>query len=77
MSASTGTADDRGGNDKADALVESKGKNGAFSAASSWTRQIGTMIYDISRGGMQPGEPENRQVWLNGDRTTDRRGLAR
>jgi len=26
------------------------------------------MIYDISRAGMQPGEPENRQVWPNGDR---------
>jgi hypothetical protein len=37
MSASTGTADDRGGNDKADALVDSEKKNGAFSATSSWT----------------------------------------
>jgi len=26
------------------------------------------MIYDISRGGMQPGELENRRLWLNGDR---------
>jgi hypothetical protein len=43
MSASTGIADDMGGNDKADALVDFKRKNGAFSAASSWTRQmIGT-----------------------------------
>jgi hypothetical protein len=34
----------------------------------------GRAIYDISSGGMQPGEPENRQVWLTGDRMTDRRG---
>jgi len=32
------------------------------------------VIYDISRAGMQPGEPENRQVWLNGDRMIDHLG---
>lgn len=40
MSASTGTADDMGGNDKADALIEVTRKIGAFSATSSWTGQI-------------------------------------
>jgi hypothetical protein len=25
------------------------------------------LFYDISRAGMHPGEPENRQVWPNGD----------
>jgi hypothetical protein len=45
-----------GGNDKADALIGFKRKNGAFSATSSWTDQtIGRRIYDISCGGMQPG----------------------
>jgi hypothetical protein len=40
MSASTGTADDMGGNDKADALIDVTRKIGAFSATSSWTGQI-------------------------------------
>lgn len=34
----------------------------------------GSLIYDISCDGMQPGEPENRQVWLNGDSMTKPRG---
>jgi hypothetical protein len=37
-------------------------------------RTSGPLIYDISRGGMQPGELENRQLWLNGDSLTKRRG---
>jgi hypothetical protein len=44
-------------------------KIGAFSATSSWTGHIaGPAFYDISRDGMQPGELENRQLWLTGDR---------
>jgi hypothetical protein len=70
MSASTGTADDRGGNDKADALVDSKRKK--WSVQRNFfldpSEPSGPTIYDISSAGMQPGEPENRQVWLNGDR---------
>ncbi|WP_194478203.1 hypothetical protein [Bradyrhizobium sp. CCBAU 53338] len=34
----------------------------------------GPTIYDISRAGMQPGELENRQLWLNGDRMAERGG---
>jgi hypothetical protein len=34
----------------------------------------GPMIYDTSRDGMQPGELENRQLWLNGDSMTKWRG---
>jgi len=37
-------------------------------------RSSGPVIYDISRSGMQPGELENRQVWLNGDSMTKRPG---
>ncbi|MGM3151091.1 hypothetical protein, partial [Escherichia coli] len=57
-----------------DALIDVTRKIGASSATSSWTGQItGTLIYDISHGGMQPGELENRQLWLTGDRMTSRR----
>jgi hypothetical protein len=45
-----------GGNDKADALIDVTRKIGAFSATSSWTGwTAGMVIYDTSRGGMQPG----------------------
>jgi hypothetical protein len=37
-------------------------------------RSSGPLIYDISRDGMQPGELENRQLWLNGDSMTKWRG---
>jgi hypothetical protein len=37
-------------------------------------RSSGPLIYDISRDGMQPGELENRQLWLNGDSMTKQRG---
>jgi len=37
-------------------------------------KSSGPLIYDISGDGMQPGEPENRQLWLNSDSMTKRRG---
>jgi hypothetical protein len=75
MSASTGTADDRGGNDKADALVDLKRKmERSAQLLVGPVRTSGPLIYDISRDGMQPGELENRQLWLNGDSMTKRRG---
>ncbi|MBR0778892.1 hypothetical protein JQ625_29050 [Bradyrhizobium diazoefficiens] len=56
MSASTGTADDRDGNKLTPLVDDKRKKYGAFSATSSWTGWIaGTVIYDTSRGGMQPG----------------------
>jgi hypothetical protein len=69
MSASTGTADDKDGNDKADALVDNKEKNMERSAQLlvGPDGTPGLVIYDTSRGGMQPGEPENHQLWLTGD----------
>jgi hypothetical protein len=56
MSASTGIADDRDGN-KADALVDDKRKNMERSAQLLLgpAGSPGTVIYDTSRGGMQPG----------------------
>lgn len=38
------------------------------------TGSSGPLIYDTSRAGMQPGELENRQLWLNGDSITKGRG---
>jgi len=37
-------------------------------------KSSGPLIYDISGDGMQPGEPENRQLWLNSDSMTKQRG---
>jgi hypothetical protein len=56
MSASTGTADDRGGNDKADALVDLKRKmERSAQLLVGPVRTSGPLIYDISCDGMQPG----------------------